>query len=137
MEVPRCQKCNDGTLIPLSDCGQEGASVIFNAWACTNPACGFSLAWANRDGPRTVSTKDRRPAELDDVVEALKDAECAVDNVVSALESGAEELKSFVEESTEAMTKVTTDIVKAVKRGFFVIAVLLLPVVIRACQQLR
>ena len=38
-----CQKCNNGTLIPLSDYGQEGASVVFKAWACTNPDCGFSL----------------------------------------------------------------------------------------------
>jgi len=39
----RNQKCNNGLLIPLSDYGQEGASVIFKAWACTNPECGFSL----------------------------------------------------------------------------------------------
>src|SRR5512144_1593672 len=43
MELPKCQKCNNGVLIPLSDYGQEGASVIFKAWACTNPECGFSL----------------------------------------------------------------------------------------------
>jgi hypothetical protein len=43
MDLPKCQKCNNGTLIPLSDYGQEGASVIFKAWACTNPDCGFSL----------------------------------------------------------------------------------------------
>ncbi len=43
MELPKCQKCNNGILIPLSDYGQEGASVTFKAWACTNPECGFSL----------------------------------------------------------------------------------------------
>ncbi len=43
MDLPKCQKCNNGMLIPLSDYGQEGASVIFKAWACTNPECGFSL----------------------------------------------------------------------------------------------
>ncbi len=43
MELPKCQKCNNGTLIPLSDYGQEGASVMFKAWVCTNPDCGFSL----------------------------------------------------------------------------------------------
>jgi hypothetical protein len=43
MDLPKCQKCNSGTLIPLSDYGQEGASVIFKAWVCTNPECGFSL----------------------------------------------------------------------------------------------
>ena len=43
MELPKCQKCNNGVLIPLSDYGQDGASVTFKAWACTNPDCGFSL----------------------------------------------------------------------------------------------
>jgi hypothetical protein len=43
MDLPKCQKCNNGVLIPLSDYGQEGASVIFKAWVCTNPECGFSL----------------------------------------------------------------------------------------------
>src|SRR3984893_15758170 len=40
---PKCQKCEVGVLIPLSDYGQEGASVLFKAWVCTNPDCGFSL----------------------------------------------------------------------------------------------
>ena len=40
---PICKKCNDGVLVPLSDYGQEGASVTYKAWACTNPQCGFSL----------------------------------------------------------------------------------------------
>jgi len=43
MGLPKCQKCNNGTLIPLSDYGQEGSSVLFKAWVCTNPDCGFSL----------------------------------------------------------------------------------------------
>lgn len=43
MDLPKCQKCNRGALIPLSDYGQEGASVLFKAWVCTNPECGFSL----------------------------------------------------------------------------------------------
>ena len=43
MEFPKCQKCNIGVLIPLSDYGQEGASVLFKAWVCINPDCGFSL----------------------------------------------------------------------------------------------
>jgi hypothetical protein len=43
MDLPKCQKCNNGLLIPLSDYGQDGASVMFKAWACTNPECGFSL----------------------------------------------------------------------------------------------
>lgn len=43
MELPKCQKCNNGTLIPLSDYGQDGASVMYKAWVCTYPECGFSL----------------------------------------------------------------------------------------------
>ena len=43
MELPKCQKCNNGILIPLSDYGQAGASVTFKAWACTNPEGGVSL----------------------------------------------------------------------------------------------
>ena len=49
MELPKCQKCNDGSLIPLSDYGQEGASVIFKAWVCTNPGCGFNIKIRNGD----------------------------------------------------------------------------------------
>ncbi len=43
MDWPKCQDCEDGNLIPLSDYGQEGASVSFKAWACNNSKCGFSL----------------------------------------------------------------------------------------------
>lgn len=40
---PRCQKCSAGVLIPLSDYGREGATLIFKAWVCTNPECGFQI----------------------------------------------------------------------------------------------
>jgi hypothetical protein len=40
-ELPNCQKCNEGKLLCFSDYGQEGASVIFKTWACSNPTCGF------------------------------------------------------------------------------------------------
>ncbi len=40
---PRCQKCSSGVLIPLSDYGREGATLIFKAWVCTNPDCGFQI----------------------------------------------------------------------------------------------
>lgn len=42
-ELPHCRKCADGTLIPLSDYGREGAPIMFKAWVCTNPDCGFNL----------------------------------------------------------------------------------------------
>jgi hypothetical protein len=40
---PVCQKCTTGVLVPLSDYGREGATIIFKAWVCTNPQCGFNL----------------------------------------------------------------------------------------------
>ena len=43
LNFPKCQKCNQGVLLPLSDYGQEGAAVTYKAWACTNPECGFSI----------------------------------------------------------------------------------------------
>lgn len=41
MELPSCQKCKAGNLIPLSDFGPGGASEPFKAWVCTNPTCGL------------------------------------------------------------------------------------------------
>jgi len=40
---PKCRKCGEGELIPLSDYGTEGAAVTYKAWVCTNPNCGFNL----------------------------------------------------------------------------------------------
>jgi hypothetical protein len=42
-ELPKCRKCNDGVLLPLSDYGRDGAAITFKAWACCNPECGFNL----------------------------------------------------------------------------------------------
>ena len=41
--LPKCQKCQIGDLVPLSDFGAQGASIQFKAWVCTNPQCGFNL----------------------------------------------------------------------------------------------
>jgi len=43
MELPKCMSCNEGILVPLSDYGTDGASVMYKAWACINPTCGFQL----------------------------------------------------------------------------------------------
>ncbi|MFQ5352493.1 MAG: hypothetical protein ACE5D3_05400 [Candidatus Binatia bacterium] len=43
MELPKCLKCGEGLLVPLSDYGTEGASVTYKAWVCINPVCGFSV----------------------------------------------------------------------------------------------
>jgi hypothetical protein len=40
---PECQKCGVGVLIPLSDYGRDGASIMYKAWVCTNPECGFNV----------------------------------------------------------------------------------------------
>ncbi|MFQ5863985.1 MAG: hypothetical protein ACE5IW_02030 [bacterium] len=42
-EFPECQKCTTGVLIPLSDYGRDGASIMYKAWVCTNPNCGFNI----------------------------------------------------------------------------------------------
>jgi len=42
-QFPTCLKCNGGVLIPLSDYGRDGASIMYKAWVCTNPDCGFHL----------------------------------------------------------------------------------------------
>ena len=43
MELPTCMKCTEGRMIPLSDYGTDGASVMYKAWVCINPSCGFSI----------------------------------------------------------------------------------------------
>ena len=42
-DFPQCQKCSTGVLIPLSDYGREGSSLMYKAWVCTDPNCGFSI----------------------------------------------------------------------------------------------
>ncbi len=39
---PACKKCN-GILIPLSDYGRDGATIMYKAWVCSDPDCGFNL----------------------------------------------------------------------------------------------
>jgi len=40
---PKCLKCNQGVLVPLSDYGPDGSSVKYKAWGCTNADCGFAI----------------------------------------------------------------------------------------------
>ena len=40
---PKCQKCDNGVMIPLSDYGRDGASIMYKAWVCTHPDCGFNI----------------------------------------------------------------------------------------------
>ena len=47
--MPKCQKCDTGQLVPLSDYGGQGASVHYKAWVCSRPGCGFNLKIRNGD----------------------------------------------------------------------------------------
>lgn len=49
ISFPKCNKCGQGVLVPLSDFGSQGASIQYKAWVCTNPDCGFNLKIRNGD----------------------------------------------------------------------------------------
>ena len=49
MTIPKCHKCHDGDLVPLSDFGSQGAAIHYKAWVCTNPECGFNIKIRNGD----------------------------------------------------------------------------------------
>ena len=43
VEFPKCQKCDSGSLLPLSDYGRDGAPITYKAWVCSNPECGYNV----------------------------------------------------------------------------------------------
>jgi len=43
LPMVRCKKCGIGTMLPLSDYGQEGAAIMYKAWVCDCPTCGYNL----------------------------------------------------------------------------------------------
>jgi hypothetical protein len=43
LPLVRCKKCGTGTMLPLSDYGQEGAAILYKAWVCDSPVCGYNL----------------------------------------------------------------------------------------------
>ena len=47
--LPKCQACEQGDLVPLSDFGGQGAAIHYKAWVCTNPECGFNIKIRNGD----------------------------------------------------------------------------------------
>jgi len=62
---PKCGKCETGYLVPLSDtsAGNPAAPVMFKAWVCSNPKCGFNIKFKNGevivDAPTVnASTRD-------------------------------------------------------------------------------
>lgn len=40
---PKCLKCENGILLPLSDYGRDGAAIQYKAWVCSHPECGFNI----------------------------------------------------------------------------------------------
>ena len=46
---PKCNACSEGSLLPLSDFGGQGAAIHYKAWVCSNPTCGFNLKIRNGD----------------------------------------------------------------------------------------
>ncbi len=55
---PVCLKCKVGQLIPLSDYGRDGAPIMYKAWVCSNPECGFNLRIDNGEVSRGREIKD-------------------------------------------------------------------------------
>ncbi|MBI4328990.1 MAG: hypothetical protein HY685_03890 [Chloroflexi bacterium] len=49
LALPKCQKCKQGDLVPLSDFGSQGAPIYYKAWVCTNEQCGFNIKIRNGD----------------------------------------------------------------------------------------
>ena len=46
---PSCRSCSDGSLLPLSDFGSQGAPIHYKAWVCSRPECGFNFKIRNGD----------------------------------------------------------------------------------------
>ena len=38
-----CLRCRDGCLLPLSAEGEDGGTLRYKAWVCSNPECGFNV----------------------------------------------------------------------------------------------
>src|SRR2546429_7613961 len=43
LPLVHCKKCGIGTMLPLSDYGQDGAAILYKAWVCDSPTCGYNL----------------------------------------------------------------------------------------------
>ena len=59
---PECQRCLIGTLLPLSDYDRGGATLVYKAWVCSNPACGFNLKIRRGDIVRDEPIGRGRPS---------------------------------------------------------------------------
>jgi hypothetical protein len=48
-------------LLPLSDYGRDGAPIMYKAWVCNNPECGFNIRIDNGEISlgRDISTSSK------------------------------------------------------------------------------
>jgi hypothetical protein len=53
-ELPMCRKCREGSLLPLSDYGKDGAPIAYKAWVCSNPTADSTAHRQRRDQFRAV-----------------------------------------------------------------------------------
>ena len=65
---PECPQC-DGVLVPLSDFGSQGASILYKAWVCTSvPNCNMNIKIRNGDviinEPIMSSNNDNSPIKI-------------------------------------------------------------------------
>src|SRR2546428_13335686 len=79
LPLVRCKKCGIGTMLPLSDYGQDGAAILYKAWVCDSPTCGYNLRIDRGqvtygDVPQPKSTQDRVDGMPARAVARYKDA---------------------------------------------------------------
>ena len=55
---PTCLSCEKGVLAPLSDYGRDGASIMYKAWVCTNPECGYHIRIDNGELSQGTDLKE-------------------------------------------------------------------------------
>ena len=55
---PKCLSCEKGVLVPLSDYGRDGASIMYKAWVCTNPQCGYHVRIDNGELSQGTEVKE-------------------------------------------------------------------------------
>lgn len=57
--LPKCQRCGKGDLVPLSDYTREGTPIPYKAWACTNPKCRFVIKIRGKGEVEITESSDK------------------------------------------------------------------------------
>jgi len=55
---PKCQKCEKGELVPLSDFSNNQVAIQYKAWACTNANCRFFVVLRGGDVFYGIATSE-------------------------------------------------------------------------------